>query len=117
MQQKVNKNGPFYSLFFLFNFVAFGCISLVSKDGNIYVLTRYFSFYLCLFAYLHILRNFVLKHHLAKEIKFKVVPYMYTTRTTDIQRELIFNNSKFLGFGRQIGLKFYDAFGAFLAKL
>ena len=50
MQQKLNKNGPFYSTFFLFNFVAFGCISLVSKDGNIYVHTRYFSFYLCLFA-------------------------------------------------------------------
>ena len=40
MQQKLNKNGPFYSIFFLFNFVAFGCISLVSKDGNIYVLAK-----------------------------------------------------------------------------
>ena len=61
MQQKLNKNGPFYSIFFLFNFVAFGCISMVSKDGNIYVLARYFSFYLCLFAYLHILKKFCAK--------------------------------------------------------
>ena len=39
------------------------------------------------------------------------------TRTTDTQRELFFKNSKLLGFGRQIGLKFFEAFGVFSAKL
>ena len=39
------------------------------------------------------------------------------SRTTDIQRELFFKNWKLLGLGRQIGLKFYEAFGVFLAKL
>ena len=37
--------------------------------------------------------------------------------TTDIQKELFFKNSKLLGLGRQIGPKFYEAFGVFLAKL
>ena len=38
-------------------------------------------------------------------------------RTTDTQTELFFKNSKLLGLGRQIGPKFYKAFGVFLAKL
>jgi hypothetical protein len=38
-------------------------------------------------------------------------------RTTDTQRELFFKNSKLLGLGRQIGPKFYEAFGVFLVKL
>ena len=38
-------------------------------------------------------------------------------RTTDIQRELFFKNSKVLGLGRQIGLKFWGAFWLFPAKL
>ena len=38
-------------------------------------------------------------------------------RTTDTQTELIFKNSKFLGLGRQIGLKFFEAFVVFSAKL
>ena len=38
-------------------------------------------------------------------------------RTTDTQRELFFKNSKLLGLGRQIGLKFFEAFGVFSAKL
>ena len=39
------------------------------------------------------------------------------SRTTDTQRELFLKNSKLLGLGRQIGLKFVKAFEAFLAKL
>ena len=39
------------------------------------------------------------------------------SRTTDTQTELFFKNSKLLGLGRQIGPKFYEAFGVFLAKL
>ena len=39
------------------------------------------------------------------------------TRTTDIQRELFFKNSKLLGLGRQIGLKFWGAFWLFPAKM
>ena len=39
------------------------------------------------------------------------------TRTTYTQRELFFKNSKRWGLGRQIGLKFFEAFGVFLAKL
>ena len=35
----------------------------------------------------------------------------------DTQTELFFKNSKLLGLGRQIGPKFYEAFGVFLAKL
>ena len=38
-------------------------------------------------------------------------------RTTDTQTELFFKNSKLLGLGRQIGPKFYEVFGVFLAKL
>ena len=38
-------------------------------------------------------------------------------RTTDIQRELFFKNSKLLGLGRQIGLKFWGAFWLFLLAL
>ena len=38
------------------------------------------------------------------------------SRTTDTQTELFFKNSKLLGLGRQIGPKFYEAFGVFLAK-
>ena len=38
-------------------------------------------------------------------------------RTTDTQRELFFKNSKLLGLGRQIGLKFWGAFWLFPAKL
>ena len=38
-------------------------------------------------------------------------------RTTDTQRELFFKNSKLLGLGRQIGPKFFEAFGVFSAKL
>ena len=38
-------------------------------------------------------------------------------RTTDIQLELFFKNSKLLGLGRQIGLKFWRAFWLFPAKL
>ena len=37
--------------------------------------------------------------------------------TMDTQRELFFKNSKLLGLGRQIGLKFFEAFGVFSAKL
>ena len=37
--------------------------------------------------------------------------------TMDTQRGLFFKNSKLLGLGRQIGLKFYEAFGVFMAKL
>ena len=37
--------------------------------------------------------------------------------TMDIQRELFFKNSKVLGLGRQIGLKFWGAFWVFPAKL
>ena len=39
------------------------------------------------------------------------------SRTTYTQRELFFKNSKRWGLGRQIGLKFFEAFGVFLAKL
>ena len=39
------------------------------------------------------------------------------SRTTDTQTERFFKNSKLLGLGRQIGPKFYEAFGVFLAKL
>ena len=39
------------------------------------------------------------------------------SRTTDIQRELFFKNSKVLGLGRQIGLKFWGAFWLFPVKL
>ena len=35
----------------------------------------------------------------------------------DTQRELFFKNLKLLALGRQIKLKFYEAFGVFLAKL
>ena len=48
--------------------------------------------------------------------KLNFSPLAYP-RTTDTQRELFFKNSKFLGLGRQIGPKFYEAFGLFLAKL
>ena len=34
-----------------------------------------------------------------------------------LRRELFFKNHKLLGLGRQIGLKTYEAFGVFLAKL
>ena len=34
----------------------------------------------------------------------------------DTQRELFFKNRKLYGLGRQIGLKFYEAFGVFWAK-
>ena len=39
------------------------------------------------------------------------------TQATDTQRELFFKNLKFLGLGRQIGPKIYEAFVLFLAKL
>jgi hypothetical protein len=42
---------------------------------------------------------------------------IFGKQTTDTQREFFFKNSKLLGLGRQIGLKFYEAFGVFLAKL
>ena len=42
---------------------------------------------------------------------------VYVARTTDTQRELFFKNSKLLGLGRQIGPKFFEAFGVFSAKL
>jgi hypothetical protein len=35
---------------------------------------------------------------------------LVSSRTRDIQRELFFKNSKVLGLGRQIGLKFWGAF-------
>jgi hypothetical protein len=38
-------------------------------------------------------------------------------RTTDTQRELFFKNSKLLGLGRQICLKFFEAFGVFSDKI
>ena len=47
------------------------------------------------------------------EINFDCVLY---AQTTDTQTELFFKNSKLLGLGRQIGPKFYEAFGVFLAK-
>ena len=40
----------------------------------------------------------------------------WRARTTDIQRELFFKNSKLLGWGRQIGLKFYEVFRVFPAN-
>ena len=49
--------------------------------------------------------------------EFKICCSLYPARTTDTQRELFFKNSKLLGLGKQIGLKFYDAFWVFLAKL
>ena len=70
--------------------------------------------------FLHNGFNFFLKYFYAPMICKNVVLnrlLCYRTRTTDIQRELFFKNSKLLGLGRQIGLKFYEAFGAFLAKL
>jgi hypothetical protein len=41
----------------------------------------------------------------------------FISRNMDTQRELFFKNYKLLGLGSQIGLKFYEAFGVFLAKL
>ena len=49
---------------------------------------------------------------------FSITRYIWVlSRTTDTQRELFFKNLKFLGLGRQIGPKFYEAFWVFLAKL
>ena len=38
-------------------------------------------------------------------------------RTTDTQKDLFFKNPKLLGLVRQIGLKFFEAFGVFAAKV
>jgi hypothetical protein len=38
-------------------------------------------------------------------------------RTTDTQRELFFKKSKAVGLGRQIGLKYFEAFGVFSVKI
>ena len=54
-------------------------------------------------------------------VKISLIPMVVAEtaqpRTTDTQRELFFKNSKLLGLGRQIGQKFYEAIGVFLAKL
>ena len=41
----------------------------------------------------------------------------FTPRTTDTQRDIFFENLKLLGLGRQIGPKFFGAFGVFLIEL
>ena len=50
-------------------------------------------------------------------LRMYLVSKISESRTTDTQRELFFKNSQLLGLGRQIELKFLEAFGVFSAKL
>ena len=59
--------------------------------------------------------NSLIEHILWKQFSLGLIVniiliWFYPPLSTDTQRELILKNSKLLGLGRQIGLKFFEAF-------
>ena len=65
------------------------------------------------------LQNLTKKKYVHMYIYLSIIQKLVQSkaRTTDTQTKLFFKNSKLLGFGRQIGLIFFEAFKVFSAKL
>ena len=71
------------------------------------------NFYPCLLSLrIHVLSDFDIRNG-----SFALFLLCFKARTTDTQRELLFKNPKLLGLSRHFGLKCFEAFGVFSAKL